>query len=102
MRISVDKNDLSYHPYAYMIEAVLFNEEQLYDVITADEELGEIIRNTRDENGVGIFDWAKGEMQREMVTGKVEIILGDKFIEMASAQQKGIDHADRTNKSLDL
>lgn len=89
MRISVNKNDSGYHPCAHMIEAILFNGNKVMDVVTADEEFGEILCYKKDDCGSLIYNHLIDEAEKVTLKGKVQIVLGDRFTEAVAALQLG-------------
>lgn len=72
MRISIDRYDPGYCNFRdYGAHRVFLNGVEQLEVVTADDELGEIIRLARDEHGVLIVE--RQHVLFELVRGKVRI-----------------------------
>ena len=75
MRLSVDKSDRGYRPDASSGRwRVLFNRAEVSLMVTADEELGRLVRYRTDDAGRLVLDPATGEPIRDTYLGDVRII----------------------------
>lgn len=74
MRVSVRKDDPGYKNFFGVIlyEAYL-DGKKVENVVTADEETGEVFFHARDEHGEFILNEAKDAIIEKRLTGKVEI-----------------------------
>ncbi len=78
MRLSGDKRDPGYDPLLCINASILFDGEMVSDVVTADEELGFIIKNKRDVNGSFVINRERTEIETEALAGKVQILTNNK------------------------
>lgn len=75
MRVSCRKTDLGYVNFrGYGTHLVFLNGIEQSEVLTADEERGEIICHARDEHGQLIVDHGERVIVDQLVRGKVEVI----------------------------
>ena len=73
MRVSIYPTDPGFANFrGFGRHRVFLNGIEAQDVVTADEELGEVLRLARDEHGSLITDG--DELIHEIVRGKVEIV----------------------------
>lgn len=82
MRLSVHKDDEGYLPYLQMLHRmrkpiVMLDGVEQSEVITADEERGEVLRHKTDERGNVIIAAGGHELETELLQGEVLIIEGD-------------------------
>lgn len=73
MRLSVDEKDPGYGPDIYDV-TILLDGAPIKNVITADEELGELLVSVTDAEGHFVLDKARDCFVTETRRGKVQII----------------------------
>lgn len=88
MRLSMDPSDSGHHALAPMAKAVMLDGQRVRDVITADEEKGEILHAKRDEKGNLIVNRITEQFETEILTGKVQIVIPSNIREKIEASRK--------------
>lgn len=78
MRISALKDDPGYRDDAYQFN-IFLNGVKRTDCFTADEETGEVVAYTADENGNRVVDPETGALVLQTLTGTVVISRRDRL-----------------------
>lgn len=79
MRVSVDKDDKGYSPYAHhVIDKVYLNGVELTHIVTADDEAGLVVFYCTDDEGKYLLDDDE-KLVTGTLTGDVEIVFKEGF-----------------------
>lgn len=84
----MDPSDAGHHALAVMAKSVMLDGQRVRDVITADEEKGEILHAKRDEKGNLIVNRITEQFETEILTGKVQIVIPSNIREKIEASRK--------------
>lgn len=73
MRVSVDKDDAGFVKDSYNYQ-IIFDGEEIFNCITADDDAGECLVHVTDDDGRLVLDDLHQSIKTEVIAGKVEII----------------------------
>lgn len=74
MRVSIDENDPGYGPAARDVRLVMLNDQPVRGVVTADDEIGEVLAYVYGADGRPVVDRDHDCFVLHWLKGKVEII----------------------------
>jgi len=80
MRLSVDRFDPGFNPRLANKACPYLNGKCVRHVVTADEDLGIIVKYVTDNSGNIVLDYIKKEIVREQLHGEVSIRLNRKLV----------------------